>query len=161
MIESDDRSDRRTRSLRDYLRILRRRKWAVWIPGGRRDGYRRLPLHAGAAASYVAEVVIAIDVRRVQVLPADAVVSQLPQDSPVLRTELDVIVSRTMADRVVGILEHEGYQPADIAPPLVETFRQKIERLIGDGWRVGRRATLAGPDRSRNPMRARRRRSAM
>lgn len=93
-------------------------------------------LYMQAQQRYVAEVVIAIDVRRVQVLPSDAVVSPLPQDSPVLRTELDVIASRTMADRVVRILEHEGYQPADIAPPLVETFRQKIERWVGDGWRM-------------------------
>lgn len=106
-------------------------------------------LYMQARPRYVADVVIALDVRRVQVLPSDAVVSQLPQDSPVLRTELDVIASRTMADRVVGILEHEGYQPADIAPPLVETFRQKIERWIGDGW--GMVVGQPSPDQSEPP----------
>jgi len=135
VIESDDKSDRRTRTLKDYFRIFRRRKWAVWIPVAAAMGIAAF-LYTQAQQRYVAEVVVAIDVRRVQVLPVDAVVSQLPQDSPVLRTELDVISSRTMADRVVRILEHEGYQRADIAPPLVENFRQKIERWIGDGWRV-------------------------
>ncbi|WP_179221900.1 GumC family protein [Inquilinus limosus] len=121
------------RSLQDYLRILRRRKRAVWIPVAAALAIAGF-LYLQAKPRYVAEVVIALDVRRVQILPADAVVSPLPQDSPVLRTELDVIASRTMAERVAGILEHKGYAPADIAPPLAETFRQRIERWIGDGW---------------------------
>ena len=135
MIESDDKSDRRTRTLKDYFRILRRRKWAVWIPVAAAIGIAAF-LYMQAQQRYVAQVVIALDVRRVQVLPADAVVSPLPQDSPVLRTELDVISSRTMAERVANILEHEGYGPADIVPPVVENFRARIERWVGDGWRV-------------------------
>jgi succinoglycan biosynthesis transport protein ExoP len=119
--------------LQDYLHILRRRKLAIAIPVASAITIAAF-LYSQAQPSYVAEVVIALDVRRVQVLPADAVVSPLPQDSPVLRTELDVIMSRTMADRVADILEHEGYQPADIAPPLAETFRQRVERLIGSAW---------------------------
>ncbi|MGK9168512.1 polysaccharide biosynthesis tyrosine autokinase [Inquilinus limosus] len=135
MIEITPNSAHHTRNLQDYLRILRRRKLAVWIPVAAAMGIAAF-LYTQAQPRYVAEVVIALDVRRVQVLPADAVVSPLPQDSPVLQTELDVISSRTMADRVADILEHKGYQPADIAPPLAETFRQRIERWIGDGWQA-------------------------
>src|SRR5690349_18652791 len=92
-------------------------------------------LYTQAPARYVAQVVIALDVRRVQVLPADAVVSSpLPQDSPVLRTELDVIQSRTMAERVADILGQKGYQVGDIAPPIPETFRQRALRWIGSTW---------------------------
>jgi capsular exopolysaccharide synthesis family protein len=121
------------RGLQDYLRILRRRKLAVGIPVAAALGIAAF-LYTQSPPRYVAEVVIALDLRRVQVLPGDAVVSPLPQDSPVLRTELDVIASRTMAERVARMLAQEGYQPADIAPPLVETFPQKVERWIGDGW---------------------------
>ncbi len=121
------------RSLQDYLRILRRRKLAVWISVGAATAIAGF-LYLQAEPRYVAEVVIALDARRVQILPADAVISPMPQDSPVLRTELDVIASRTMAERVAGILERSGYAPADIAPPLAETFRQRIERWIGNGW---------------------------
>jgi capsular exopolysaccharide synthesis family protein len=135
MIEIAANSNHHMRGAQEYLRILRRRKWAIWIPVAAAMMISTF-LYMQAQPHYVAEVVIALDVRRVQVLPADAVVSPLPQDSPVLRTELDVISSRTMADRVIDILEHTGYQPADIAPPLVETSRDKIGRWIGDGWRT-------------------------
>lgn len=51
--------------------------------------------------NYVAEAVVALDARKIQVLPTDEVVSRLPQESPVLRTELDVISSRSMAESVL------------------------------------------------------------
>lgn len=57
---------------------------------------------------YAAEAVVALDARKIQVLPTDEVVSRLPQESPVLRTEIDVIGSRSMAARVLERL------PADI-----------------------------------------------
>jgi uncharacterized protein involved in exopolysaccharide biosynthesis len=53
---------------------------------------------------YVAEAVVALDARKVQVITLDSVVSRLPQDSPVLRTELDLIASRSMAEKVVDRL---------------------------------------------------------
>lgn len=54
---------------------------------------------------YVAEAVVALDARKVQVITIDSVVSRLPQDSPVLRTELDLIASRSMAQRVADHLK--------------------------------------------------------
>ena len=56
---------------------------------------------------YKAETVLAIDVRKLQALPTESVVSPLPQDSPVLRTELDIIGSRSMAERVATKLQME------------------------------------------------------
>lgn len=64
-------------------------------------GYARTP------RSYVSEAVVALDARRIA-LPSETVVSPLPQDSPVLRTELDLINSRSMAAKVVARLESEG-----------------------------------------------------
>jgi uncharacterized protein involved in exopolysaccharide biosynthesis len=59
---------------------------------------------ATTANRYVAEAVVALDARKVQVITLDSVVSRLPQDSPVLRTELDLIASRSMAEKVVDRL---------------------------------------------------------
>ncbi|MEZ2130676.1 MULTISPECIES: GumC family protein [unclassified Sinorhizobium] len=57
---------------------------------------------------YKAEAILALDVRKLQALPIEAVVSPLPQESPVLRTELDIIGSRTMAERVASRMEDLG-----------------------------------------------------
>ncbi|MFC7053948.1 GumC family protein [Hansschlegelia quercus] len=62
---------------------------------------------------YVAEAVVALDARKVQVITLDSVVSRLPQDSPVLRTELDLIASRSMAEKVVDRLGLADAAPAD------------------------------------------------
>jgi len=53
---------------------------------------------------YRSEAILALDGRKLQALPIEAVVSALPQESPVLRTELDIIGSRTMAERVASRL---------------------------------------------------------
>jgi uncharacterized protein involved in exopolysaccharide biosynthesis/Mrp family chromosome partitioning ATPase len=57
---------------------------------------------------FVAEAVIALDVRRIQSMPIDQVVAPLPQENPVVRTELDMIASRDMAQRVIRMLSSEG-----------------------------------------------------
>ncbi|KQT05141.1 MULTISPECIES: GumC family protein [unclassified Rhizobium] len=54
---------------------------------------------------YTAEAVLALDVRKLQALPSESVVSALPQESPVLRTEIDIIGSRMMAERVLLLLQ--------------------------------------------------------
>ncbi|SMF52608.1 capsular exopolysaccharide family [Xaviernesmea oryzae] len=50
---------------------------------------------------YKSEAILALNVRKLQALPTESVVSPLPQESPVLRTELDIIGSRSMAERVL------------------------------------------------------------
>ncbi|WP_431323942.1 GumC family protein [Rhizobium sp. YTU87027] len=57
---------------------------------------------------YRSEAILALDGRKLQALPIEAVVSALPQESPVLRTELDIIGSRTMAERVASRLAALG-----------------------------------------------------
>ena len=61
---------------------------------------------------YGAEAVLALDVRKFQALPTESVVSPLPQESPVLRTEVDIISSRSMAERVLADLQAEGIDAA-------------------------------------------------
>src|SRR6516164_10021823 len=53
--------------------------------------------------SFVAKAVLALDVRKVQVVEHE-IVSRLPQENAALRTELDVIGSRSAADEVVDQL---------------------------------------------------------
>jgi capsular exopolysaccharide synthesis family protein len=65
-------------------------------------------------ARYEAEAILALDARKLQVLPTESVVSPLPQDSPVLRTELDIIGSRSMAERVLNRLNQKDV-PVDSA----------------------------------------------
>jgi uncharacterized protein involved in exopolysaccharide biosynthesis/MinD-like ATPase involved in chromosome partitioning or flagellar assembly len=64
--------------------------------------------YLNAPVRYRAEAVLALDVRKLQALPTESVVSPLPQESPVLRTELDIIGSRMMAERVLASLRSSG-----------------------------------------------------
>lgn len=57
---------------------------------------------------FKSEATLALDVRKLQALPTESVVSPLPQESPVLRTELDIIGSRSMAERVLASLQEVG-----------------------------------------------------
>lgn len=101
--------------LKDWLRILSRRKLSI-LAG----------LLAGAALSaftvasspdlYEARAVVALDARTVQVLVQDAVVSRLPQESPALRTELDIIASRSMAEAVLDRLGSGFTLPVEPTP---------------------------------------------
>ncbi len=61
-----------------------------------------------APAQYSSEAILALDVRKLQALPNESVVSPLPQESPVLRTELDIISSRSMAAKVLAALDRQG-----------------------------------------------------
>lgn len=68
-------------------------------------GYMRSP------AQYRSEAILALNVRKLQALPTESVISPLPQESPVLRTELDIIGSRSMAERVLARLDQQGFTP--------------------------------------------------
>ena len=69
-------------------------------------------LYMDQSPRYGAEAVLALDVRKFQALPTESVVSPLPQESPVLRTEVDIISSRSMAERVLAYLQATGVDVA-------------------------------------------------
>lgn len=96
-----------TLSLPQLFAILRRRRYMLAIPVSAGLAFG-IASYAHAPQNYVSEAVVVLDSRRVQVLPIESVVSPLPQDSPVLRTELDLIGSRLMASEVVKRVESEG-----------------------------------------------------
>ena len=96
--------------LRDVVAMLRRRSGllALFAVAGLGAG---AAYHAHQPRLYRAEAVMALDVRRIQGMPIDQVVTPLPQENPVLRTELDRIGSRVMAQRVLAKLAAEGIDP--------------------------------------------------
>lgn len=75
-------------------------------------GYGRAPKR------YHAEAVVALDVRKLQALPNESVMSPLPQESPVLRTEIDIIGSRSMAERV--------YANLNLLPAVKDTADKRV-----------------------------------
>src|SRR5690606_3461203 len=96
--------------LREFFRLILRHKLLVLVPtivgivGG-------CLIFANTPGRYVATAVVALDVRKVTVVPIDAVVSRLPQENPALRTEIDVLSSRSMAERVIDQLGMEALSP--------------------------------------------------
>ncbi len=93
--------------LADLLETIKRRRTLIIAPllAGVAIGvigYLMAPL------SYVSESVLVLDMRRVQALPNESAITPLPQDSPVLRSELDIISSRMMARKVIDILQADN-----------------------------------------------------
>ncbi|SES41985.1 polysaccharide biosynthesis tyrosine autokinase [Rhizobium sp. NFR03] len=79
---------------------------------------------ARAPKRYHSEAVVALDVRKLQALPSESVMSPLPQESPVLRTEIDIIGSRSMAERVYANLR--------LGPSAIDTGG-KNDRIVAGG----------------------------
>lgn len=104
MIISDVSSGNGRQPLADLFDIIKRRKAMLIVPviigaGVGFVGYLCAPI------SYVSESVLVLDMRRLQALPNESAITPLPQDSPVLRSELDIINSRMMARKVIDILQ--------------------------------------------------------
>lgn len=104
MIISDVSSGNDRQPVADLLDTIRRRKLMLTLPlvvgvGAGIAGYLVAP------TSYLSEAVLVLDMRRLQPLPNETAISPLPQDSPVLRSELDIINSRMMAQKVLGLLQ--------------------------------------------------------
>jgi capsular exopolysaccharide synthesis family protein len=117
-----------------------------------------------APAKYSSEAILALNVRKLQALPNESVVSPLPQESPVLRTELDIISSRSMAEKVLADLDRQGFDSTGkiIMPGqgnLVATDeetpsdRSRIDELLSnlDVLNDGRSYTIYISYRANNP----------
>lgn len=88
----------------DILGMLRRRKFAIAIPilVGAAVG---AALTRNEVATYQANVMLMIATRKVEIININSVMSHLPQDNLVLRSELDLISSRLLAGRIVDRLD--------------------------------------------------------
>jgi len=107
VIISDVSSANARQPLADLLETIRRRRMLLIVPvvAGVCIGFAG---YLTAPVSYVSESVLVLDMRRVQALPNESAITPLPQDSPVLRSELDIISSRMMARKVIDILQAEN-----------------------------------------------------
>ena len=107
MIISEVSSNNNRQPIINLLEIAQRRKAMLLIPvlagvGIGVGGYLTAPV------SYMSEAVLVLDMRRLQALPSESAITPLPQDSPVLRSELDIISSRMMARKVIERLQSEN-----------------------------------------------------
>lgn len=92
-----------------------------------------------------AEAVVALDARRIQAAPSDSLVSRLPNEAAALRTELDVIHSRRMAEQVLSALEPDMRSRLASAE-WRETRRDRIVGLLAGLVGTARAVDAAGAD---------------
>ena len=128
-------------SVFDILGMLRRRKLVIAIPIllGAATGWvatRNQPM------SYQANTMVMVDTRKVEVININSVMSHLPQDNTVLRSELDLISSRLLAGRIVDRLDltHDPHLLSDRiqTPPWVTVARDLQAALASRLPQAGR-----------------------
>lgn len=119
---------------RDWLRMMMRHKFIIvsslllglataWVIGEQ------------AIPRYQAEAQVVLHIRSTRIIKFDAVLSDLAPGPEVLRTEMDVISSRVMAERVV-----DGLSPATIEQlARAQGMRPPLDRLLrrGRAWLSG------------------------
>jgi len=128
VIISDVSSGNDRQPVADLLDTIKRRKLMLTLPlvvgvGAGVAGYLTAP------TSYLSEAVLVLDMRRLQPLPNEAAISPLPQDSPVLRSELDIINSRMMAQKVLELLQTDKGKGADAGPDAAKGDKASISAV--------------------------------
>ena len=92
-----------------------------------------LELYAVAPSTYVAETVLSLISRNLQILPADALIDPRSRDTMDLRSELDVISSRSLAERVA-----QSLTPTDLLAisnfGLVGQLRADLGKIVHNWW---------------------------
>ena len=86
-----------------------------------------------AAPLYTATASVMIDTRREQVVPSQAVLSDLTPDAATVESEVEVLKSRQLADRVVSALHLERdpeFNPALAAPSLMARIKTGLRNLL-------------------------------
>lgn len=135
-------------SVFDVLGMLRRRKLVIAIPIllGATIGWVAT---WNQTKSYQANAVVMVDTRKVEVININSVMSHLPQDNTVLRSELDLISSRLLAGRIVDRLDlmHDPHLLSDRtqSPPWVTALRDLQAALAGSVPQAGRLLAAALP----------------
>jgi capsular exopolysaccharide synthesis family protein len=123
--------------MRNYARILWRHK--LLVLGSLIAGLCIAQLvRLATIPRYEAESQIILDVRNTTILKFDAVISALPQQFEVVRTEMDFIASRAMAERVldhlsadqVRQLANDGAMATPLSRFFAETGPALLDRLL-------------------------------
>lgn len=116
--------------LRAWIRIAIRHKLA--IVGGVLLGFAGAWLILqNAIPRYEAEAQVVFDLRSEQVVEFDAVLPSLPPRPEVLYTEMDVIGSRAMAERVVQRLSPEEIRQLMAAGAIISPLQRFLEEIRG------------------------------
>lgn len=139
--------------LRHYALMLWRQRWIIGATVGLSVAAAAIAVSA-KPSQYMAEAVVALNARKVQIIPTDEVVSRLPQESPVLRTELDIISSRSMAEGVLDRLP-----PGLLAEPPVARdggLQALLRRLVPSPFGLGEAVTSGRDSTTRSPEELRR-----
>src|SRR6266436_7733898 len=85
--------------LREFVRFVNRHKIIILAPPVLIAGVAWIIVSV-TPPRFAANAVLALDVHKIQIVEHE-VVSRLPQESPALRTELDLMGSRSLAEKVV------------------------------------------------------------
>lgn len=118
---------------RNLLRLLRREAWRIALALVLALGVAAWRLLA-ATPLWQAEATVVLDTREAQVVDIESVMSGLSADSSVVNTEVEVLRSRNLMDRVVGALRLE--EDPEFNPDLVEPGLA-ARTLAGLSARVG------------------------
>ena len=141
------------------LRACRRRKVLLLAPAVGL-GVGAYLLMTVPAPVYVADALVALESRKIQVVAIDSVVSRLSQENAVIRTELDIVGSYGTAGLVVDRLFAESPQSAWAAvgygkPGVVQRVGQSLAAVCRDiAERVRASCPAAdwlGPEAQRGP----------
>jgi capsular exopolysaccharide synthesis family protein len=103
---------------------------------------------------YEAEAQVVLDMRSTRIVKFDAVLSNLPPQPDVLRTEMDVISSRTMAERVTNRLsdaDKERLLKAETTLPPLRRLLRDARALVANQlneWLVSKSEATASPSGS-------------
>jgi polysaccharide biosynthesis transport protein len=128
---------------REFVRLLSRRKLII-LATTVLIGAVAWTIASTTTPRFAADALLALDVRKVQIVEHE-VVSRLPQESPALRTELDVITSRSLAEQVVDRLgltadpdvsreataDHSAWK--DLAAAALQAVSQWFPHSVGIG----------------------------
>ena len=111
------------------LAFLARRKWCIAVPVVLAAVGCWL-VATSLPPVFSARAVLVLDTRDFEVVQIDTVVSRLPRDDATLRSQLDLITSRSMAERVVDRLDltQTSWQVSQSGTPWLKGLRRPWHR---------------------------------
>lgn len=141
MIISEIPGDKRSRGLLAWLTVARRRKY--WILGATLLGLAVATAFVSLRPlRYTSEAVLALDARIPAQIP-ERLLSRLPQESAVVRTELDVVSSRSMAEKVLTRLN--STTPSEKTPPWRQWLTKVAKSALPGVFPEDRAARIESP----------------
>ncbi len=130
------------------LTWLWRWKFTLLVPVAAGIGLA-LAVHANSPKVYRSETVLVLDVRSQQVIPSESLIAPLPQENPAIKSELDIIRSRNLAQSALEILRSKGIEvrKSRISPGLVQGYvHSLISGILASLSRLSHHQVLASAD---------------